>query len=546
VRLTILYEFNDGPYGGGNQFLKALKGEFQRLGIYTSSLEDANVCLLNAFPTNNMGFFLKAIKRKLDDDKFVIIYRLDGLYHKNRMNNDQKYIDEICKIFANVFVDGIVYQTLWIREIQQNFGISKKTQNSVILNSPDSNIFYPKKKNCINGKTKLISTSWSNSERKGFQTYKWLDENLDFSIYEMTFIGNSPYKFENIEILPPMTSIELAEEMSNYNIFISPAFDEPCSNSLIEAIHMGLVPLAHDSGGSPEIIKLSGGRLFKKKEEIPEILFEVVENFNTFCVEGKLPKISSIANMYVDFINKVQENADKKHINKSDYKKFKTYLMKNKLIKESISFKLKKKFSYNTKVTATDYEFLFDKAIVVEDSVCIDCGANVGNVTLQMSNKGAEVYAFEPNPHAFKILSERFNNNKKVHCINKGVWDRNGKMKLFFHENSSEDEIKWSTGSSILEFKKNISTEKFIEIEVIDLIQFIRKLDKKISILKIDVEGAECEILERIIEERVYENIEKIFVETHDHKIPELKIRTDIIRKKIKEEKIENISLDWI
>lgn len=189
---------------------------------------------------------------------------------------------------------------------------------------------------------------------------------------------------------------------------------------------------------------------------------------------------------------------------------------------------------------------ILKKIFFKSSEICIDCGANVGNVTEQMANTGAEVYSFEPNPFAFKILSERFTNNKKVHCINKGVWDRNGKMKLFFHENSSEDEIKWSTGSSILEFKKNVITEKFIEIEVIDLIEFIRKLDKKISILKIDVEGAECEILERIIEERIYEDIEKIFVETHDHKIPELKIKTDIIRKKIKERKIENISLDWI
>jgi FkbM family methyltransferase len=178
--------------------------------------------------------------------------------------------------------------------------------------------------------------------------------------------------------------------------------------------------------------------------------------------------------------------------------------------------------------------------------VCIDCGANVGNITDQMASCGAIVYAFEPNPYAFKFLQKRFEGKQNVHLFNNGVWDKKTKMRLYLHENSDQDEVMWSTGSSILDYKGNILKNKFVDIEVIDLVEFIKSLNKKIYILKIDIEGAECELLEKIIKTRIYKKIKKIFVETHDHKIPELKDRTDAIRDLIKKLKIKNINLDWI
>ncbi len=71
-------------------------------------------------------------------------------------------------------------------------------------------------------------------------------------------------------------------------------------------------------------------------------------------------------------------------------------------------------------------------------------------------------------------------------------------------------------------------------------------MNKEISILKIDIEGAECELLEKIINTKLYKKIKHIYVETHDHKIPELKSKTDTIRKLIKQNGIKNINLDWI
>jgi FkbM family methyltransferase len=178
--------------------------------------------------------------------------------------------------------------------------------------------------------------------------------------------------------------------------------------------------------------------------------------------------------------------------------------------------------------------------------IAIDCGANVGKVTSKMAECGAKVFAFEPNPFAFKVLKKKFRYNFKVKCFNKGVLDKNTKLKLYFHKNSDADEVKWSTGSSFLSEKSNVNNTKYKEVDVIDLCEFIEKLNKPIALLKLDVEGVEIEILNKLIDTGTIHKIKQVLVETHDDKIEALKDKTNALRERIKVEKIDNINLDWI
>jgi len=177
--------------------------------------------------------------------------------------------------------------------------------------------------------------------------------------------------------------------------------------------------------------------------------------------------------------------------------------------------------------------------------VTIDCGANVGKFTQHLAQSGSTVYAFEPNPYAFKVLERQFSSSENVYCFLKGVDDTNGFTKLFLHEKSDQDEVYWSTGSSLIELKENVRTDKFVEVEIIDLCEFISKIPQRIRLLKMDVEGVECRILKKMINADVVRKIDYIFVETHDHKIPELKPLMDEIRGLIREKGLENVNLDW-
>lgn len=178
--------------------------------------------------------------------------------------------------------------------------------------------------------------------------------------------------------------------------------------------------------------------------------------------------------------------------------------------------------------------------------IAIDCGANIGEVTAQLSRHGATVYAFEPNPHAFAELSKRFRGVTNVHCLQKGVLDRDDHARLYLHTEAAKDQVYWSVGSSMLAEKGNVDAGNFVDVEVVDLARFITELARPIAVLKLDVEGVECRILRRIIEAGQHERIGRILVETHDEKMPGLKGETDEIRAMIASRGITNIDLDWV
>ena len=177
--------------------------------------------------------------------------------------------------------------------------------------------------------------------------------------------------------------------------------------------------------------------------------------------------------------------------------------------------------------------------------VAIDCGANLGDVTVPLAAKGATVYAFEPNPHAFRVLKKRTARFPNVHCFNQGVLDRPDKLRLYLHKQAGGNQVKWANGSSLLAFKKNVDAGTSVEVEVIDLSAFIAKIDGPIKLLKLDVEGVECPILNKLIDTGCTARIERILVETHDRKIPELREETDALRRRIAAAGLTHIELDW-
>lgn len=183
---------------------------------------------------------------------------------------------------------------------------------------------------------------------------------------------------------------------------------------------------------------------------------------------------------------------------------------------------------------------------IKKGDVVIDCGANIGVVSGYFASKGAKVYSFEPDPNAFKRLSSRFEQNQNVECINKGVWKEKSRMKLYFHAESADDNISWSVGSSFIKEKGNISSEKYVEVDLINLSEFINELKTHIRVLKIDIEGAEIEVLNKLIDSEQFRKVDRILVETHETKIPGQELELDKLKNRLKAEGIKNINLNWL
>lgn len=299
MKIHILYNFQEGPWGGGNQFLKVLKKEFVKIGVYEESPGKADVILFNSH--HNLERYFKI---KKENPQKIIIYRLDGPV--SLVRGKDKEIDQIIKIFSNLFTDGIIFQSNWCREQNKKlFGISSKYE-SVIHNAPDNEIFSKTGKGEFNPKEKikLIATSWSANWRKGFKIYKYLDENLNFLKHEMTFVGNSPIAFKSIKWIKPISSERLAKLLSKQDVFITASQNDPCSNSLIEALSCGLVAIVLNSGGHPELVQ-KGGELFSEKEEIIKKIEMVKNNYHNY--QSQIPEFSieKVAQKYYEFAQKI-------------------------------------------------------------------------------------------------------------------------------------------------------------------------------------------------------------------------------------------------
>jgi FkbM family methyltransferase len=186
----------------------------------------------------------------------------------------------------------------------------------------------------------------------------------------------------------------------------------------------------------------------------------------------------------------------------------------------------------------------FDEILKTLDSNSrvLDLGANVGDYSILMAKTGSFVFSYEPNPYAFKKLLERTKSFSNIKCFNKAVSDKNGKVKLYLHENHKIDPIKWSTGSSIDKNKKNVSDD-FVEVECVNIIQILN--DSYFDLIKMDVEGQEIEILNKILDNSLSNRFGSIFVEMHDKKMIHLKQKSAQLRNRIKEGRLYNIYLDW-
>jgi FkbM family methyltransferase len=134
----------------------------------------------------------------------------------------------------------------------------------------------------------------------------------------------------------------------------------------------------------------------------------------------------------------------------------------------------------------------------------IDCGANIGLsvIYFKKNNPDAQIYAFEADPKIFDYLNENLNSYFGKHDINlikKAVWNKNGTIS-FRPEGSASGRI------------EDVSKDHTINIPCIRLKDFLDQFES-IDLLKMDIEGAEFEVLMDCKESM--KKCKYIFVEFH-------------------------------
>jgi glycosyltransferase involved in cell wall biosynthesis len=301
VKICVHYNVKNGPWGGGNQFLRALISQFRENQTLSDSLDRAEVHLFNSH--QNVKEVVQAVRKH---PNATFIQRLDG---PMRLYNDRlDSRDTIAFLLTKYIPDGVVFQSQWSRRETLKRGIIKQDQKTVVIhNSADEKIFFrPSQTKRRSKKVRLIISSWSSNQKKGFEIYDWLDENLDFDRYSVKFVGNSPRDFQNIVAIAPVPSKELGRMLRESDVFLTASQNDPCSNSVIEALLSGVPVLALASGGHPELVQ-QGGMLFHGKSDILEKIDEISTNLESFRAAIFVKRMATVTLSYQAFFQEVRE-----------------------------------------------------------------------------------------------------------------------------------------------------------------------------------------------------------------------------------------------
>jgi FkbM family methyltransferase len=189
-----------------------------------------------------------------------------------------------------------------------------------------------------------------------------------------------------------------------------------------------------------------------------------------------------------------------------------------------------------------------------EKSLFVDLGANLGQSFHWFSsfydNNFLTFELFEPNPFCFQELMKNKNMLKKCNIYNLGVGSRNEKVK--FYGLSNNEGGKFAQGGSIVKNHNSISyhTRENSAIYV-NLINFSNYIFQKSNIfnkivVKMDIEGAEIDVLESLIKSSAIKKIDILYVEFHSKYLVK-KYKNNIYKKEIelikKLRKFKNLKL---
>jgi glycosyltransferase involved in cell wall biosynthesis len=298
--IAIFHEFHRPPYGGGNQFLLALKQEFEIRGVTVSVNQVGRRTRAVLF--NSFNFDFHAVAR-LKDRGFRLVHRVDGpisIYRGEEGSSTESVDNQICRINEKI-ADRTILQSQYSLRSHEEMGLQFR-QPTVIPNAVNPRIFYPSG----NGRTptsrlRVIASAWSSNPKKGLSVYRWLDENLDPKRFDFTFVGQIQHRFQNFRQIDPVPSENLAELLRKNDVYLTASENDPCSNALIEALSCGLPAVYKRSGGHPELVG-NGGLGFDEASEIPVRLETLRERYSEFRHAIRVAPLPSIAEQYLEVL----------------------------------------------------------------------------------------------------------------------------------------------------------------------------------------------------------------------------------------------------
>ena len=157
--------------------------------------------------------------------------------------------------------------------------------------------------------------------------------------------------------------------------------------------------------------------------------------------------------------------------------------------------------------------------------ILLDCGAHQGGGLRGMIEENNIdtswfIYSWEANPHAFRDFNVKFSSSQlNIVSYNEAVGNKDGSVKINIQQGNGPASGKGSSIISLDEWRP-MGNKPFIETAEVPMIDFSRWILENLSIndyivIKMDIEGAEYDVLEKVISVGAIDFIDKLFIEWH-------------------------------
>jgi hypothetical protein len=252
---------HDGPWGGGNRFVRALSQALVQEGhavVHDLAGRDADVILLTdpRVRSPNVSFAAGAIFRHLAfaNPQAVVVHRINECDERK----DESFINHKLAR-ANYVADATVFVAQWLTRLPL-WRERLRSPWFVIRNGADARIFNRDgfRPWTREGPLKLVTHHWGYHPMKGFDVYRELDQMLGEATWKariaFTYVGNLPrgFAFANARYVPPLDGAALAAELRSHHAYVTGSINEPGGNHQNEGALCGLPLIFRDSGCLPE------------------------------------------------------------------------------------------------------------------------------------------------------------------------------------------------------------------------------------------------------------------------------------------------------
>ncbi len=152
------------------------------------------------------------------------------------------------------------------------------------------------------------------------------------------------------------------------------------------------------------------------------------------------------------------------------------------------------------------------------ESLVFDVGGYIGNFSDKIiSRYNPRTYIFEPVRSYYRVLENKYENNKKVQVYNIGLSDKTERRPIGV------------SGDASSVFVQSARRE---EVSFVDIVEFMKEhcAGEKIDLMSVNIEGGEYRLLKRMVDSGLINRVENLQVQFHRFVPRAAEMRRDLVK----------------